>query len=204
MNRTNRVIGARPAPTIVSAEQCGKICENGGSAKMVKHALITGASSGIGRAVAFRLAEDGWHILAHGRRREALDDTLTKVFEAGGSGDLFQAEMGDMQQVANLCDFAASHGPLDAVVHCAAKFTYGPVSTERFADWDLTIDQVLRATIRLTAHTLESVKKAEGAYVYLCGPTSWLGWKTTPSIVRSDMPRLDLPKRCLKMSGKTA
>jgi NADP-dependent 3-hydroxy acid dehydrogenase YdfG len=36
---------------------------------------------------------------------------------------------------------------------------------------------VLRATIRLTAHTRPAVTAAEGAYVYICGPTSWTGWK---------------------------
>jgi len=63
------------------------------------------------------------------------------------------------------------------VIHCAAKFTYGPVSADRFEDWDLDIDRVLSATIRLTAHTLPAVTAAEGAYVYKCGPTSWVGWK---------------------------
>jgi len=144
---------------------------------MPRTALITGASSGIGRGVALRLAADGWTILAHGGRRDALDETLACVADAGGCGHFFQAEMGESEAVAALCEWANAFGPLDAVVHCAAKFTYGPVSTERFADWDRSIDQVLRATLHLTAHTLPSVRAARGAYVYLCGPTSWLGWK---------------------------
>lgn len=144
---------------------------------MAKSALITGASSGIGRGLAIRLASQGWHILAHGRRKEALGETLAMVRDAGGSGDMFAAEMGDMSQVAALADWATSGSSLDALVHCAAKFTYGAVSTERFADWDKSIDQVLRATIRLTAHILPDIQRSQGAFVYICGPTSWLGWK---------------------------
>jgi len=144
---------------------------------MAKTVLITGASSGIGRGAAIRLASEGWHILAHGRREDELQKTLTAVRKAGGSGAAFQAEMADMKQVEKLADWATSGERLDALVHCAAKFTYGPVSTERFEDWDLTIDQVLRATIRLTAHTLPAMRVSEGAYVYICGPTSWTGWK---------------------------
>jgi len=144
---------------------------------MVKTVLITGASSGIGRGAALRLASEGWHILAHGRREDALQETLTAVRKAGGSGAVFQSEMADMEQVEKLADWATSGERLDALVHCAAKFTYGPVSTDRFKDWDLTIDQVLRATIRLTAHTLPAIRTSEGAYVYICGPTSWTGWK---------------------------
>lgn len=143
----------------------------------MKTALITGASSGIGKGAAIRLARDGWRILAHGRRVHALEETLDEVRAAGGDGEYFASEMADMDQIEALSDWATSNGRLDAVVHCAAKFNYGPVSTERFKDWDLVIDQVLRATIRLTAHTLPAVTKAEGAYVYICGPTSWTGWK---------------------------
>ena len=144
---------------------------------MAKTALITGASSGIGRGAAVMLASNGWRILAHGRRKDALEETLRLVEEAGGSGDWFAAEMGDMKAVAALADWATSGDRLDALIHCAAKFTYGEVSTDRFSDWDKSIDQVLRATIRLTAHVLPAIKKAEGAFVYICGPTSWLGWK---------------------------
>lgn len=144
---------------------------------MTKKALITGASSGIGRGTAIRLASEGWYILAHGRNEEALAGTLEAVRAAGGDGDYFTAEMADMEEVASLAEWACASGSLDAMVHCAAKFTYGPVSTERFEDWDLVIDRVLRATIRLTAHTLPAMRKGKGAYVYICGPTSWTGWK---------------------------
>ena len=144
---------------------------------MSKVALVTGASSGIGRGCAIRLARDGWKIMAHGRRQDALDSTLEEVRKAGGTGASFQAEMADMDDIAALSEWAMSEGRLDAVIHCAAKFTYGPVSVERFEDWDKTIDQVLRATIRLTAHTLPAMQSSEGAYVYICGPTSWTGWK---------------------------
>lgn len=144
---------------------------------MVKTALITGASSGIGRGTAMKLASEGWHVLAHGRREDALQETVDLVTDAGGTGEYFTAEMGNMDAVAALAEWATTRGRLDALIHCAAKFTYGAVSTDRFADWDLSIDQVLRATIRLTAHVLPAIRETEGAIVYICGPTSWLGWK---------------------------
>ena len=140
-------------------------------------AFITGASSGIGRGIALRLAREGWHILAQGRREDALDETLELIEKAGGSGARFCAEMGSMDDLAALADWVASKGPLKAFVHCAAKFTYGPVSTDRFEDWDKSIDAVLRSTIRLTAYSLPALTEGSGSVVYICGPTSWLGWK---------------------------
>ncbi|RLK00016.1 SDR family NAD(P)-dependent oxidoreductase [Ruegeria conchae] len=144
---------------------------------MAETALITGASSGIGRATAIDLASKGWNILAHGRREQALQETIAMVEAAGGTGEWFAAEMGDMTSVAALADWALQSERLDAMVHCAAKFTYGAVSIDRFLDWDTSIDQVLRSTIRLTAHVLPAIRETEGAFVYICGPTSWLGWK---------------------------
>ena len=144
---------------------------------MTKIALITGASSGIGRGTAIRLGRDGWHVVAHGRRLDALNKTVAAVERAGGTAKAVTAEMGDMDAIARLAEEATASGRLDAMVHCAAKFTYGEVSTDRFDDWDRSIDEVFRATIRLTAHCLPAVRAAEGTFVYICGPTSWTGWK---------------------------
>ena len=143
----------------------------------MKTALITGSSSGIGKGLALRLAKDGWKTLIHGRRKIPIEETVAAIKTAGGVAVGRSADMADMAEVAELSDWAMSEGDLHAVIHCAAKFTYGPVSTDRFEDWDLTIDSVLRATIRLTAHTLPSIRQNNGCYVYICGPTSWLGWK---------------------------
>ena len=140
-------------------------------------ALITGGSSGIGQGTALRLARDGWHIKLQGRDVDKLEKSRTLVEEAGGTAETMSAEISDMQQLEELANWATSEGKLDALVHCAAKFTYGEISTDRFDDWDTTITAVLRATMRLTAHVLPAVRKAQGAFVYICGPTSWTGWK---------------------------
>ena len=71
---------------------------------MAQTALITGASSGIGRGAAVRLATDGWHILAHGRNPDALEATLTDIKQAGGTGETFQAEMAIMDDVAKIAN----------------------------------------------------------------------------------------------------
>ncbi len=54
------------------------------------------------------------------------------VEAAGGTGEFFAAEMGDMTSVAALADWALQSERLDAMVHCAASFTHGAVSIDRF------------------------------------------------------------------------
>lgn len=144
---------------------------------MTKTALITGASGGIGRGTATRLARVGWRILAHGRRQKALEGTLAAIHEAGGEGEIFTAEMGDMGQVAALGRWASSAGKLDAVVHCAGSYSSDPIAAESFARWDQIIDEIIRGTMRLTALTLPAVTAAEGIYLYVCGPSSWMGMR---------------------------
>lgn len=179
MDQSQQCGTKRTDERLFGAEKICAILESSGprGTQMAKTALITGASSGIGRGAALKLGSEGWHILAHGRREDALRETEELVRVAGGTCETFAAEMGDMDAVAAMAERATAPGRLDALIHCAAKFTYGAVSTDRFADWDLSIDQVLRATIRLTAHVLPAIREAEGAFVYICGPTSWLGWK---------------------------
>lgn len=144
---------------------------------MTKTALITGASGGIGRGAAIRMAREHWRILAHGRREDALTETLADVRTAGGHGESFVAELGDMEQVAALGEWACSTGKLDAVIHCAGSYASDQVAPESFTQWDRIIDEVIRATMRLTALTLPAVTAAEGIYVYICGPSSWMGMK---------------------------
>lgn len=60
-----------------------------------KTAVVTGASSGIGRAIALRLGEAGAHVFASGRRTEALAGTVEAVAGAGGAATAVAADLRD-------------------------------------------------------------------------------------------------------------
>lgn len=144
---------------------------------MTRRALITGASGGIGQGIAIRLARDGFDILGQGRKRENLNETGEAVRKAGGTFDGRLAEFADMDSVAALGRWASQKGSLDAVIHCAGSYAHTPIGEESFAQWDCIIDELVRGTMRLTALTLPAVEAAEGTYVYVCGPSSWMGMK---------------------------
>jgi NAD(P)-dependent dehydrogenase (short-subunit alcohol dehydrogenase family) len=71
-----------------------------------KTAVVTGASSGIGRAIALRLGEAGAHVFAAGRRAEALADTAEAIAAAGGAATAVAAELRDPAAVQGLVDRA--------------------------------------------------------------------------------------------------
>lgn len=86
-----------------------------------RRTLVTGASRGIGRAIAVGLAAHGAQVLIHYRGdRQAADETLRQVLAAGGQGRLLQADLTIPQEAARLAVEAMDEGTLDILVLNAA------------------------------------------------------------------------------------
>ena len=108
-------------------------------------ALVTGASGGIGAAVAERLGAAGMAVAVHyAGRREAAQQTADRVAAAGGHALLVAADVTDAQQVADLFDAVQDrYGGVDVVVHTAGIMRLAPL-----AELDLDdLDQMLRTNL---------------------------------------------------------
>jgi NADP-dependent 3-hydroxy acid dehydrogenase YdfG len=96
-----------------------------------KTAVVTGASSGIGRAIAEKLGSEGAHVYLSGRTIEAMEASKAKIEASGGKATAVVVEMRDPAQVQGLVEQAASEtGRLDIMVNNAgvshpAKITEG-------------------------------------------------------------------------------
>jgi NADP-dependent 3-hydroxy acid dehydrogenase YdfG len=101
-----------------------------------KTAVVTGASSGIGRAVALRLGEAGAHVFAAGRRKEALAGTAEAVAAVGGAATAVPADLRDPGAVQGLVDRAMTDtARLDVMVNNAAVSFGGPLADGDPAAW---------------------------------------------------------------------
>ena len=83
---------------------------------MTKYALITGASRGLGKAIALRLANDGFAVIINYQsNKEAAEDTLKQIQEAGGTGELLPFNVADPQAIETALDSWSQSHPDDYI-----------------------------------------------------------------------------------------
>ncbi|MCG6911080.1 MAG: SDR family oxidoreductase [Deltaproteobacteria bacterium] len=106
-----------------------------------KVALVTGASRGIGEAVALCFAEQGAECILASRKAEALERVVEKIEGLGGKAWACAANMGDLAQISDLFAFAEKKfGKLDILVNNAATNPYfGNMSEAPEWAWDKTL-----------------------------------------------------------------
>src|SRR5262245_23493795 len=109
-----------------------------------KVVLVTGASSGIGRACARALAAEGANVALAGRRRDRLAAVGAEVEQAGGRTLLLTGDVRDEQTCADwarACE--ESFGGLDGLVNAAGVIGNGAVDATLPAEWDRVMDSNL-------------------------------------------------------------
>lgn len=91
-------------------------------------ALITGGTSGIGRAVANQLAAQGIHVVVAGRNADRGEQTVAAIRAAGGKADFVQTDLRDASSARSLAKRAVElgNGRVDILVNNAGVFPFGP------------------------------------------------------------------------------
>jgi NAD(P)-dependent dehydrogenase (short-subunit alcohol dehydrogenase family) len=112
--------------------------------------VITGATSGIGRAAAVRFGQDGAAVLAVGRKAPALGEVVQEVAQAGGRCVPFEGDVTGPGGPSEIVAAAvAAFGGLTTLVNAAGIFAAGSVDSTADDAWDEMLDVNLRAPFRL-------------------------------------------------------
>jgi NAD(P)-dependent dehydrogenase (short-subunit alcohol dehydrogenase family) len=141
-------------------------------------AIITGASRGIGRAIALRLAQDGATTVLAARSEQALHDVARTVQTSGGTALVVPTDMTEDQQLTALVGRTlALYGRIDILVNNAGG---GPPKTHvvkaRFTDWEWTLRVNLWATMVLSKLVIPGmIERQQGAVINICSLAGMTG-----------------------------
>ena len=132
-----------------------------------KAALVTGAGTGLGKAIALMLAQEGAGVALSGRRAEPLKKTLAEIVHAGGKGLAVPGDLTRESDVQRVVDGAAKHfGHLDILVNNAGVIAArGPVTDTTEEDFRRTVDGNLLTTFLCSRHALPELFKTRGNIV---------------------------------------
>lgn len=128
-----------------------------------KTVLVTGASSGIGRAVAVECARAGARVVISGRDQERLDATLAMLDAVDGGAHLACA--GDLTDAAQLDQLVAAAGEIDGVVHAAGISSLSPMRMLRQSFMQNALDHNFMAPLMLTQKLLYKKSLRNGASI---------------------------------------
>lgn len=124
--------------------------------------MVTGASRGIGRAIAIALGSDGHAVAVNfASRADAAEDVVTEIRAGGGKAESFQADVSDAGQVEDLFKrVGAALGPVAVLVNNAGITADNLVLRMSPEDFDRVIDTNLRSAFLCTKAALKGMIKA--------------------------------------------
>jgi len=133
--------------------------------------LITGASSGIGRAVALAAGADGQHLVLAAREEAALNEVARRCDSAGAASTLVTAtDVGDDPAVARcFSSVVEHHGRVDAVIHCAAVLAYGRTEEIPADVFDAVLRTNVTGSINVARHALVQMRHQQRGSIVLVG-----------------------------------
>jgi short-subunit dehydrogenase len=131
-----------------------------------KKALVTGAGSGIGRAIALALAQEGADVCLLGRDRAKLDTVAAAVNAHGVDAVISVCDLSQPAQItAAVNDLLARWRQLDILVNNAGLAYYGPMQSMTAAQWTQIVAVDLLAPIQLVRELLPALQAREEAHV---------------------------------------
>jgi NAD(P)-dependent dehydrogenase (short-subunit alcohol dehydrogenase family) len=136
-----------------SQEETGTMASNG------KVALVTGGGSGIGKASALALAEEGFAVVVAGRRLEPLQAVVSEIESKQGRALGVPTDVGNPEAVHNLfAKTKETYGRLDVLFNNAGFGAAGPIEELPYERWKGVIDSILNGSFLCTQQAFKIMK----------------------------------------------
>jgi len=121
-------------------------------------ALVTGASQGIGKACALKLAECGATMALAARNQDKLNELTAKIKEMGGNAAAFPMDVGDEEQIRSTCKLVlAEFGKIEILINNAGITRDQLILRMKRADWDAVLNTNLTSAYLLIQQALSSM-----------------------------------------------
>jgi 3-oxoacyl-[acyl-carrier protein] reductase len=146
-----------------------------------KVALVTGASSGIGRATAIKLAMEGARVFLSGRDRRRLAESVALLGGDERAATSLQVDLAKRGGAARLATAALEWGgDVDILVNCAGSFPSAPAASLSDSEWDRALELNLSAPMRLVRPLIPSLQRRHGVIVLVSSINAFLGDALAP------------------------
>jgi NAD(P)-dependent dehydrogenase (short-subunit alcohol dehydrogenase family) len=147
----------------------------------VQQVIVTGASSGIGRATAMRFSRAGASVLAVGRDPKALDEVAAAVIKEGGNSATLVADVTETAAAETIVRTALDKfGGLTTLVNAAGIIGSGNIETTTDEQWDTMMDINSRAPFRLMRAAVPALIQSKGSIVNVSSVT---GLRSFPGVL---------------------
>lgn len=169
-----------------------------------KVALVTGGSSGMGRAAALQFAKQGIKVVVAARREAEGNETVAQIRQAGGEASLIKTDVSQPQEIEALIQkTVALYGQLDyAFNNAGTEGVFAPMTQLTEADWDHTLTTNLKAVWLCLKYEIEQlIRQGHGGAIV--NTSSWLaqGGLLGSTIYSASKGGLDSMMRAAALEG---
>ena len=142
-----------------------------------KRALVTGASGGLGRAIALRLARDGLHVIVHANTRlDAATALAETIMQAGGSAQAVAFDVTDREATHSACATLLEAGPVQVLVNNAGTHADAAFPALTGAQWHGVIDVSVNGFFNVTQPlTMPMIRTRWGRIINLSSVSALTG-----------------------------
>jgi len=153
---------------------------------MSETAVITGASSGVGKSLAIQLSEAGYKVVLAARSEDKLNDISEEIHKKGGSCLVVPTDVSKPEQINNLKIEALEYGDISLVINNAGFGKFCKIEDVTIEDWDNQLDVNLRASFLVSQAFISGMKQIEkGTLVFMNSVAGKKGYPYSAAYVAS-------------------